>query len=150
MADEKKALAYKGFVIDRGIPFDGLWKAVDFFDGVGILDYEALAVTRPEWFERNAKGELVGINSNAVSIQAFIDYWTREGAKVTEITEVEAIEIKAALAAGTPIDAKYLKPMVDTRRVAARAAVPDAEPAGPAEDSAPKSAPAGRTKRGVK
>lgn len=118
MTDEKKPIEYVGYVIDRGIPFDGVWKAVDFFDGVGILDYEALAGTAPHWFDRNAAGQIVGIHANATPMQVFVGYWQGMGCKVTLVSEGEAKEVKVALASKQPIDTKYLKDVVDTRVIA--------------------------------
>jgi len=149
MAEERKALAYVGYVIDRGIPFDGIQKAVDFFDGVGILDYEALAGTAPHWFDRNTKGELVLVHANATPMQVFVDYWTGLGCKVTPVSEAEATEIKVALAAKQPIDPKYLKAAVDTRGIAGGAAK-EPTPASPAPgpgDNPPTEPPRGRGKK---
>jgi hypothetical protein len=116
--EEKKPIEYVGYVIDRGIPFDGVQKAVDFYDGVGILDLEVIASTAPYWFDRNTAGAIVGIHWNAMPMQVFVDYWVAGGAKETPICEKEAQEIKTALVAKTPIDSKYLKAVVDTRKVA--------------------------------
>jgi len=142
MAEEKKALAYVGYVIDRGIPFDGIQKAVDFYDGVGILDYEALFAVAPHWFERNRAGEICGVKDNALPMQTFVGYWEVLGAKVTQVTESEAREIRVALQAGTPIDPKYLKAAVDTRKVAGGMITPQME--------AEEDKPAIGKKKGVK
>lgn len=118
MAEEGKPLEYVGYAIDRGIPFDGVQKAVDFFDGVGILDYQALAEMRSDWFETNKTGEIVGIKPDSIPMQVYVDYWQGMGCKVTQVSDAEAKEIKAALVAKQPIDPKYLKAAVDTRAIA--------------------------------
>lgn len=129
---EKSKLAYVGYVIDRGIPWSGVQKAVDFFDGVGILDYAAVSMIQPAWFEFNDKREIVAVNENAVTMKTFVDYWEGMGCKVTPIDEATAFEIRQALQSGKPIDPKYLKPLVDTRAVAGgvkpETKIPSSEP----------------------
>ena len=60
-------------------------------------------------------------------MQTFVGYWEVLGAKVTPISESEAKALKLAIAAGHPIDAKYLKAVVDTRKVAGAVVTPEME-----------------------
>lgn len=115
--DNVEKLPYVGYVIDLGVIFNDKQKAVHFKDGVGVLDYEAVAAERHEWFEYDATGKIVGVKPNSVSMQAFVDYWENRGAKVTEISETESKHIKRALAAGNQIDPKYFKVPVDAREI---------------------------------
>jgi len=125
---ETEKLPYVGYVIDLGTPFTDKQKLVIFRDGVGVLDYQAVASERPEWFEFDTAGDMVGVKPCAVSMQAFVDYWNGRGAKVTEISKTEAERVKKALAASEPIDNKYLKVPVDTRKIAKGGKKAEAEP----------------------
>jgi len=104
--EQKDRLPYRGYVIDLGAPFTDKRKLVPFTDGVGVLDYVAVATARPEWFDFDETGAPIKIHGNAVTMNAFVDYWKAAGAKVTPVSDSEAAHVRKALTAGEPIDNK--------------------------------------------
>jgi len=98
----------EAFVIGLNMSVNVLVKSVQFYNGVGVLDYPGLAFARVDWFETE-EGYLVqkiGIGHLDVLREHFRN---QHSAKITKITAKEAVKIKNALAAGKPIDKKYYK-----------------------------------------
>jgi hypothetical protein len=74
---------------------------------------------------------LCAVHDNALSMETFVGYWEVLGAKVTPVSEAEAKAVRVALASSAPIDPKYLKAAVDTRKVAGGSTVAEAEEEAP-------------------
>jgi len=72
--------------------YTGADKFVQFWDGVGVLDLQAIAANRPDWVQ-NVAGELVQVTGETV--ENYRQYWLRRGFQVKEISAEEAAKVRA-------------------------------------------------------
>ena len=98
---------YEGYIVDTGArKVSGAGKGyIKFRNGVGILDLEAMAESRPDWV-KGEDGEFVQFADAPIS--AYVDYWKDKGVKITECSESEAKAFRKAINSGKAPLNKFL------------------------------------------
>lgn len=101
------AVPNEAFVIGLTAMVNTAVKGVTFSNGVGVLDYPGLAMSREDWFE-TVDGFLV--QKQGFGLDVLVDYFKNQhSAKITKIAAKDSEKLKNALAAGKLIDKKYYK-----------------------------------------
>lgn len=106
--DKKKFIAEPAFIIDLGCKFSDIRKSVNFIDGVGVCDYDTIGRVALAQFDFSGKYARPFDGAVTITPGIIADYFDKQGAKVTKITEPEAAKLKVMIVKGEKIQKKYL------------------------------------------
>lgn len=101
---QPKVVTPKYFRITRITPYDqrhdgycGKDKYVHFWDGVGVLDLDVIAVEQPGWIEK--QGDLY-VQLGGETLENYVAYWNRRNFRVEQITAEESAVERARVVEG--------------------------------------------------